>query len=152
MADVRCSLCEYRVAWNCNAGVTSTNEKGTYGLWEFWLNSQGIANLLSIPQLERDGYEINYNTKRDWVVTTPSGELIVFKRDTGVCTGMPYIDMHEHHEGFAMIETVRKNFEGFTGKQVKYAILARDEQAMLAYPPDQKFKQMVSLKVMESPA
>ena len=34
---------------NCNAGVTSTNEKGTYGLWEFWLNSQGIANVLSIP-------------------------------------------------------------------------------------------------------
>ena len=30
---------------NCNAGVTSTNVKGTYGLWEFWLNKQGIANL-----------------------------------------------------------------------------------------------------------
>ena len=118
---------------NCNAGVTSTNEKGTYGLWEFWLNSQGIANLLSTPQLERDGYEIDYNTKREWVVTTPSGESIVFKRDTGVCAGMPYINMCEHHEGFAMIETVHKNFKGFTRKQVKDAILTRDEQAMVAY-------------------
>ena len=107
--------------------MTSTHEKGTYGLWEFWLNSQGIANLLSIPQLERDGYEVDYNTKRKRVVTTPSGESIVFKRDTGVCAGMPYIDMREHHEGFAMIKTVRKNFEGFTRKQVEDAIMARDE-------------------------
>ena len=76
---------------NCNAGVTSTNKKGTYGLREFWLNSQGIANFLSIPQLERDGYEINYNTKHEWVVITPSVELIVFKRNTGVCAGMPYM-------------------------------------------------------------
>ena len=106
----------------------------------------GVAYLLSIPQLERDGYEIDYNTKRNWVVTTPSGELIVFKHDTGVCAGMPYIDMRKHHEGFAMIEMVRKNFKGFTRKQVKDAILARDEQTMLAYPPDQKFKQMVSTK------
>ena len=59
---------------------------------------------------------------------------------------MPYIDMHEHHEGFAMIETVCKNFKGFTRKQVEDAILARNEQAMLAYPPDQKFKQMASTK------
>ena len=98
------------------------------------------------PQMERDGYEIDYNTKHEWVVTTPSGELIVFKRDTGVCAGMPYINMREHCEGFAMIKTVRKNFEGFTRRQVEDAILARDEQTMLAYPPDQKFKQMVSAK------
>ena len=30
---------------------------------------------------------------------TPAGEEIVFKRDTGVCWGMPYSDLHEHMEG-----------------------------------------------------
>ena len=136
---------------NCNAGVSSTNTKGYYGLWSFWLNKKGIANLLSIPQLEKDGYEVDYNTKRKWVVTTPAGKKIVFKRDTGVCAGMPYIDMREHQEAFAMIETVRKNFEGFTQKQVQDAILARDEQAMLAYPPDQEFNRMVSHKSLKNP-
>ena len=136
---------------NCNAGVTSTNVKGYYGLWEFWLNKKGIANLLPIPQLEKDGYVVDYNTKRDWVVTTPSGKEIVFKRDTSICNGMPYIDMKEHQEAFAMVETVHEHFEGFIEKQVKGTILARDEQMMLAYPRDQKFKHMVSHESLKNP-
>ena len=35
----------------CNAGVSTSNEKGFYGLWNFWLNEQCIANLLSITQI-----------------------------------------------------------------------------------------------------
>ena len=35
---------------NCNAGVSTSQEKGVYGLWSFWLNKKGIANLLSIPR------------------------------------------------------------------------------------------------------
>ena len=58
----------------CNAGVSTSAEKGVYGQWTFWLNKKSIVNILSIPQLEKDGYTINYNTKRDWVVTTPSCE------------------------------------------------------------------------------
>ena len=84
-------------------------------------------------------------------MTTPSGKEIVFKKDTGICDGMPYIDMMVHQEAFAMIETVRKCFEGFTERQVKDAILAWDEQAMLAYPRDQKFKQMVSHESLKNP-
>ena len=134
---------------NCNAGVTSTNVKGVYELWEFWLNKKGIANLLSIPQLEKDGFEIDYNTKRDWVVKTPAGKTIVFKRDTGLCEGMPYIDMREHQDAFAMVQTVRKNFEGFTRRQVKKAILARELQAKVAHPSDQQFKRMVSQRSLK---
>ena len=57
---------------------------------------------------------------------------------------MPYIDLREHHEGVIMIEIVRKNFEGYTKRQVKNAILAHEAQAMVAHPPNEKFKQMVS--------
>ena len=129
---------------HCNAGVTTCKEQGYYGVFKMWLNRNGIANLLSIPQLEQDGYIINYNTKRDWVVTTSQGKEIIFKRDTGLCDRMPYIDLREHQEGVIMLETVRKNFEGYTKRQVKKAILAREAQAMVAHPPDEKFKQMVS--------
>ena len=77
------------------------------------------------PQLEKDGYVVDYNTKWDWVVTTPSGKEIVVKRDTGICDGVPCIDMREYQEAFAMIEMVRERFKCFTEKQVKDAILAR---------------------------
>ena len=56
---------------------------------------------------------------------------------------MPYIDLHEYSVGVIMIETAQKNFEGFTKKQVKKAILAREAQVMVAHPPDEKLKQMV---------
>ena len=36
---------------NCNAVLSTSNEMGFCGLWNFWLNEQGIAKLLSIPQL-----------------------------------------------------------------------------------------------------
>ena len=56
---------------NCNVGASTSYEKGFFGLWDLWINEQGIANLLSIPKLEKDGYVIDYNTNRDWVVPTP---------------------------------------------------------------------------------
>ena len=49
-----------------------------------------------------------------------------------------------------MLETVRKNFEGYTKKQVENAILARKIQAMVAHTPDQKFKDMVSHKILSN--
>ena len=96
---------------NCNAGVTTSNEKGFLGKWDMWLNRNGIANLLSIPHLEDCGYVVDYNTARDWVVTTPQGQEIVFSRDTGLCHRMPYIDMRAHSDAVLMVQTVRKNFE-----------------------------------------
>ena len=36
----------------------------SFTVFKMWLNRNGIANLLSIPQLEEDGYVIDYNTKR----------------------------------------------------------------------------------------
>ena len=72
-----------------------------------------MVNLLSIPCLEADGYNISYDTKKEWIVTTPKGTRIKFKRDTGLCKGMPYIDMQNFKEGAIMIETVRKKIRKF---------------------------------------
>ena len=135
---------------NCNAGVSTSKEKGAYGLWSFWLNEKGIANLLSIPQLEKDGYTIDYNTKRNWVVTTPTGKCLLFKSDTGLCAGMPYLDIRENHEALVLIQTVRKNFGKFTERQVNRAIAARNMQARMAHPTDESFKQMVSGKTLDN--
>ena len=71
--------------------------------------------------------------------------MIKFKRDSGMCSGMPYIDLHDHKNGLVMIETVEKNYEGFTNKEIEKAILARKVQNRIGHPPEGRFKEIVSL-------
>ena len=78
-----------------------------------------MANLLLIPCLEVDGYNISYNTKKEWVVTTPEGTRIKFKQDTELCKEMPYTDTRNFKEGAIMTVTVRKNFEILQKRKLK---------------------------------
>ena len=109
----------------CNAGPMVTKMKGTYSDFQAWFNMKGIPNLTSIPMLEASRYIVLTHTHIDWVVTTPEGKDITFKRDKGVCTGMPYINLHDQKEGLVMIETVQENMGGNTPEQIKGAKLAR---------------------------
>ena len=92
--------------------------------------------MLFIPQLEDDGFRVIYDTLKEWILITPQGKRIVFQRDTGLYNRMPYIDIHEDKEAFALVQNVRQNFEGLTKRQVKQAILARRAQAMVGHPTD----------------
>ena len=62
------------------------------------------------------------------------------KQDTGLCNRVPYIDMRKYKEVFALVKTMRKNFEGYTKQQMKQAILARKAQAIVAHTTNDKFK------------
>ena len=79
-----------KIAMNvsCNAGTVTTNTMGWYAEFKVWLNERGIVKLLSIPMLKYYGYIVSNHKKGDWVVTTPKGKDIVFKRYIGVCKGM----------------------------------------------------------------
>ena len=79
----------------CNAVTKVTKMKGTYGDFQVWLNRKGIENLISVSMMGESGYIVSTHTHAYWVVTTPEGKDIIFKRDKGVCTGMPYIDLRE---------------------------------------------------------
>ncbi len=71
-----------------------------------WLNPDGIANLLSAGLLEAEGHMIDYKTGGDWTVTTPTGEKIVFQRESeGVLQGFPFIKMNENPTGVALLQT-----------------------------------------------
>ena len=157
---------------NCNAGSKITNTQGYWNNMPFWYNDTGIANLLSVPKLEKAGWVIAYKTGGRWVARSPEGQVLLFKKDEGMCDGMPYLDMSkldEHimksngesrkviyldsgattdtitkDEGMVFIETVRKNMAGFTREEVKRAELARNAAAMMAHPPLDKLKQAVS--------
>ena len=64
--------------------------------------------------------------KSDWVVTTPTGKCLLFKSDTGMFAGMPYLDICENHEALVLIQNVRDNFGKFTKRQVDRVIASRD--------------------------
>ena len=112
---------ETNLARNCNAGVASFSLKGYHRKFQMWVNKNGMANLLYIPLLGEEGYRIEHAINKEWVVTTPQGVVILSKRYTGLTKGMPYIDMRECKEGFGIIQTVRKNFDNFTGKDIDKA-------------------------------
>ena len=55
-----------------------------------------------------------------------------------------YLDLKENEEtGIALVTTVRENFEGYTKKEVKGTIHARQFQAMLGHPSKNDCKSMV---------
>ena len=95
--------------------------------------------------LEADGCEVSKSTKGNWVVQTPAGEEIAFKWDSGVCKGMPYIDLHKHMDGFALIEMIEGNIDKFLKKggsneEIKKAMLPRIIQNRIECPPDREFR------------
>ena len=133
---------------NCNAGV---NETSTMGFWRdflMWLNENGIANLLSVPQLEEDGYVVEYRTgSHYWMVHTPNDFTYHFKKGTGMCKGMSYIYMladlasyisccedaydfqfHEESTTLVGVNTICKNIERYTKKVVEKATLEHKVQ------------------------
>ncbi len=72
----------------CNAGTIFSKEKGVLlDMFSMWLVRNGIANLLSVPCLEREGCEITYGTNTSWIINCPNGIKLKFKKDTCVCEG-----------------------------------------------------------------
>ena len=67
-----------------------------------WVDESGIENLLFIPQLGKDGFIITTDTLTEWVVYMPQGEKIVFLQDTGLYNRMPYIDVRQFKNDFAL--------------------------------------------------
>ena len=53
---------------NFNVGVTLSTKVGSLGVFKMWINEGGIANLLSIPQLEKDGFRVTSDTHGEWIV------------------------------------------------------------------------------------
>ena len=135
---------------NCNAGETKITKRGYFGKMRVWLNENGIANLISIPKLEADGYTVWTDTKGEWIVSTPQGKIIPFKRDKGMCVGMPYIDLQDYKQGLVLIKTVRKNMGGFTCEEIEGAKLSRKTQARVGNPPDAVFKQLIGTKELKN--
>ena len=138
---------------SCDVSTVLSNEKGWYkGLFHMWLVRNGIANILSLSQLESEGYRVTYDTVSDWVIHVPDGPLVthstklVLKWGRGVCAGFLYLDMADpaHKDAVVMLQTVRANMKGLTSCEVKKSVLAQKAQVRVATPTEAGFIEMVS--------
>ena len=100
--------------------------------------------------LEEAGYKVSMHADGDWKVTTPRGEVIVFKRDIGICNRMSYIDLCEHAEDLVMLETMEKNMEMFTKEDIERAQLARVVQRRTGHPTNEHMKQIASQRSLKN--
>ena len=120
---------------HCNSGSSNTKMKGSLGSMLFWLDRFGIANVVSLASLEEKCHVKYDSRERDgaFVCKTSAGE-VVFKRCPK--TKFPYVDLDEEGDGNAvlLVQTIRKNYEGFTKREVERAILARKLQARSGHP------------------
>jgi len=137
---------------NYNAGAVTTNRLGSFGSLNVWYIPHGIANIFSMHELEKHYRITNDSWEGYYQVHTPRG-TVKFHKDE---QGLPHIDLDgsaqeaawmlvqvgigQHaartHPGSTeehrmLIETVRGNFEGSSGRskpgvhKPQWEILAR---------------------------
>ena len=117
-----------------------------------WLMPHGMANLLSMPQLECDGFKVHYHTGGEWIIMCPDDTDIIFKCNTGVTDDFPYvkIDALGPKQVTTLMQTVCKNYERFTKKEVACTILACKAQLHVGNPSEKHFKEMLSSQNLEN--
>ena len=104
----------------CNAGMVFLNEKDMLlDMFCMWLVRNGIANLLSIPCLEHDRYQVTYDTNMCWIVKCPNDLTLKFKKDVGACEGFPYIDLEN------LKEYVTSDGRSVTGHNMKKKLIKK---------------------------
>lgn len=92
----------------CNAGKMTLTKKGFLGNLPAWGREaeQGIANLISIPELEVflrafDG-QLNYSSSGDWVLSVGGSTAVLPREERGSCKGMPYLSIKDARSIFTL--------------------------------------------------
>ena len=90
---------ERGVRINCNAGAITINKRGTYGNLKVWYLPDGIANIISMNELE-SLYRITYDSWEGYyIVHTSKGEVRFYKDEQG----LPYLDLNEYDAAGAVL-------------------------------------------------
>jgi hypothetical protein len=143
----------------CNAGVRKVIQEADFDGFDDRIvvkyDPQGICNVVSFKTMKKL-YPITYKShpsdggKAAFEVHTPRG-VVEFKP----CKkGLHYLDMSVQRNKeimFAQTEvpTVRKNFEGFTKREIYRAIQARKLQGMIGSPGKAEYEGMVREKLID---
>jgi len=132
-----------------NAGMSTSTKQGFLGRHKFWLDPTGVANVISLCELEKH-YHIIDNSKMNGGAFVckggANGKDIVFARCP--MTGFPYINLDEHFENDAvmLLQTIQGNYKGYTRRKVEMAREARKLQGMIGHPSEAEFNKMAKNK------
>jgi hypothetical protein len=116
---------------NCNASSVTTKQMGKYGRMKVWYIPDGIANIISMHELEKL-YQITYDSWEGYYVVYKARGQVHFHKDE---QGLPYIDLEQSgrmaaimlmqnasqqtmgSKGVALVQTVRENYEVCTKRE-----------------------------------
>ena len=112
-----------------NGGRIKYDMVGEYpGFGTVWYNPEGIANILSMATVEKDGHEVRYENSVFYVTNNNTLEKISFARmENGLYA-------HLDERGSSFVQTVDENLSLFTNRQVVRAKQARELYEMIGRP------------------
>ena len=96
---------------------------------------------------------MTYDTRTTWQIHCTDGKVIALDCELGgVCDRFCYIDMSQplNQSDVSFVNTVRKNYEGFTRLEDEKAILARKAHGRVGNPSDAEFVKMFSKKTVKN--
>jgi hypothetical protein len=114
---------------------------------EVWYNPQGIANILSLSDVERY-HQVTYDSKAEkaFIVHKNDGDN---RRFTQSEKGLFYLDTAEN-SGTVLVNTVADKKSNYTNRNYKQALLARKIQNMIGRPSLRSFLQIVENNLLKN--
>ena len=152
VANIRPAATPIRV--HCNKGTLDTTQEADFGDTPVYFDARGIANVLSLYQLGQK-FQVTYDSKdRGGVfkVFTPAGVVEFAPTKNGLhvlnlknTPEAAFILVNDASLAFGQspVSTVRKNYEGFTKRQVQQATRARRIMGMIGAPTQREYQSLV---------
>jgi hypothetical protein len=136
-----------------------TTQEADFGDTPVYFDSRGIANVLSLYHLGQK-FKITYDsTDRGGVfkVLTKAGVIEFAPTEKGLHAinlrenpDAAYLLVNDADLAFhSPVQTVRRNYEGFTKKQVQRATLARRIMGMIGAPTEREYQGLVRINFLQ---
>jgi hypothetical protein len=126
-----------------NGGKLTTRKKADFkGYGKVWFDERAITNILSLKNVsQKQGFKVTYDStgKQGFAVHKPNGKITNFHMHPD---GLHYHDFTNPEVSF--LQTVKKNEDGYSQRQLKKARFARNLYAKVGHPSPQDFKAMVA--------
>jgi hypothetical protein len=132
----------------CNAGVTRTNMVGDLeGYGTVWYNPKGIANILSLSQVEKK-HRVTYDSSAEkaFIVHKEDGSERRFKQAK---SGLFYLDTTKE-VGTVLVNTVDDNKSRYTNRDYQRALLARKLQNTIGRPSTKSYVNIVKQNLLKN--
>ena len=130
-----------------NGGDLTTTKKAyikNYG--EVWFDERAITNILSLKNVKKQ-FRVTLDTEDD-----AGGALVVHKPDgTKLLFVMHDNGLHYHHtknRQMTLVNTVKKNAEGYSKRQVEAAKRAREFQSTVGHPSTADLKNIIKANLI----